>query len=87
MLAGFAHAVKEIRLIEWSKESFFGACYSFPAPGSVTKIMPLLRRGIGNLHFAGEHCDAAFVGYMEGALASGLRVAEKITRTPITQAA
>lgn len=80
MLPHFAESLHELRTVDWSQESYFGACYSFPAPGAVTKVMPLLRQGLGNLYFVGEHCDAAFVGYMEGALASGLRVAESIAR-------
>jgi monoamine oxidase len=32
------------------------------------------------LHFAGEDTCYAFIGYMEGALQSGLRVAEKLAR-------
>jgi monoamine oxidase len=78
MLPHFTQSLRELRIIDWSQEKHFGACYSFPAPGSITKVMPLLRRGLGNLHFVGEHCDAGFVGYMEGALRSGLRVAETI---------
>lgn len=78
MLPHFAESLHELRTVDWSEESHIGACYSFPAPGAMTKVMPILRQGLGNLYFVGEHCDAAFVGYMEGALASGLRVAEMI---------
>jgi len=39
---------------------------------------PLLTKGVrGRLHFAGEHCCFAFLGWMEGALASGVRLARK----------
>ena len=51
---------------------------SFPAPGQVTTIGPVLEAGLGRLHFAGEHCCPAFVGYMEGALQSGVRIAKKL---------
>ena len=34
---------------------------------------PLLARGIG-----GEHCCDAFTGWMEGALASGVRLARRL---------
>lgn len=33
----------------------------------------------GNLHFAGEHTSVQFQGFMEGAVQSGLRVANEIT--------
>ena len=55
-----------------------GAGYSFPAPGQITKAGPLLRAGVGRLHFAGEHTSYKFVGYMEGALNSGVTVAKRI---------
>lgn len=39
----------------------------------------MLARGIGGrLHFAGEHCCYAFTGWMEGALASGVRLARRL---------
>lgn len=48
---------------------------------------PLLRKGFQirkglriRMHFAGEHACYAFVGYMEGALQSGLRIAEQLAR-------
>jgi monoamine oxidase len=34
----------------------------------------------GRLHLAGEHTCYAFVGYMEGALQSGVRVAQRIVK-------
>ena len=38
----------------------------------------MLAAGVGTLHFAGEHTCYPFAGYMEGALRSGLRVAEQL---------
>jgi len=37
-----------------------------------------LREGVGRLHFAGEHTCYKFVGYMEGALNSGVALAARI---------
>lgn len=52
---------------------------SFPAPGQVTQAGPILQRGLyERLHFAGEHTCYAFVGWMEGALQSGLRLARRL---------
>ena len=56
------------------------AGYSFPAPGEVTTVGPLLHKGLGRLHFAGEHTCYAFFGYMEGALQSGVSLARKLAR-------
>lgn len=64
----------------WPNEPFTRAGYSFPAPGEVTRLGPILRRGVGPIRFAGEHCSYAFTGYMEGALASGVRVGREIAK-------
>ena len=66
------------RFVDWPADPWAKGSYSFPAPGQVTLIGPLLREGLGRLHFAGEYASAEFVGYMEGALSSGVRVAREI---------
>ena len=62
----------------WPKEEWTKAGYSFPAPGQVTSIGPTYYKGLGRLHFAGEHTCYKFVGYMEGALNSGVMVARRL---------
>jgi monoamine oxidase len=64
--------------MNWPKEPWTMASYSFPAPGQVTSQGPILRAPFGRLHFAGEHTNYAFVGYMEGALGSGIAVAKRL---------
>jgi monoamine oxidase len=67
------------RLMNWPAAKWTLAGYSFPAPGQVATLGPLLRDGIGGrLHFAGEHACYKFVGYMEGALQSGVAVARRL---------
>lgn len=67
------------RFMDWPGDAWSKASYSFPAPGQVTTVGPALREGIvGRLHFAGEHTCYGFVGYMEGALWSGVRVARAL---------
>ncbi len=77
---GYAEQQTARRFMDWPTDQFTQAGYSFPAPGQVTSIGPVLARPYarGRLHFAGEHTFPAFVGYMEGALQSGVRVAERI---------
>jgi monoamine oxidase len=65
---------------DWPGAAWTKASYSFPRPGEVMKWGPFLEAGQGRLHFAGEHTCYAFVGYMEGALQSGLRIAEKLAK-------
>ncbi len=69
--------------MDWPGFPFVGAGYSFPAPGQVTTVAPLLSQGHHNdkLHFAGEACCLKFVGYMEGALQSGVSVANRIVES------
>lgn len=66
------------RFMDWPGEMWTGGGYSFPAPRQVTTVGPFLHQGIGRLHFAGEHACYKFVGYMEGALNSGVAVAKRI---------
>lgn len=76
---GFTKASVRGRLYDWLSDPFSRGSYSFPAPGQVTVAGPLLAKGIeGRLHFAGEHCCYAFTGWMEGALASGVRIARQM---------
>ncbi len=65
--------------MDWPAASWTRAGYSFPAPGQVTTVGPLLQEGIaGRLHFAGEHACYKFAGFMEGALTSGVTVATRL---------
>lgn len=67
------------RYMDWPRDPWTGGGYSFPAPGQVTTVGPLLRKGVGDrIHFAGEHTSYAFVGYMEGGLNSGTGAARRL---------
>jgi monoamine oxidase len=66
------------RFMNWPADMWTAGGYSFPAPGEVTRVGPLLRAGLGRLHFAGEYTCYKFVGYMEGALNSGVSVAKRL---------
>jgi monoamine oxidase len=66
------------RFMDWPSDPWTLASYAFPAPGQVTALGPTLHGGLGRLHLAGEHTNYAFIGYMEGALGSGIAVARRI---------
>ena len=69
------------KFMDWLDDPWTRGSYSFPKPREVTRVGPLMHQSFnGRLHFAGEHTCYAFTGYMEGALRSGLRVAEQIAR-------
>jgi monoamine oxidase len=74
-------SVLKTRFMDWPSDAWVRASYSFPAPGQVTTMGPTLREGVGgHLHFAGEHTCYAFVGYMEGALNSGVSIARRLAQ-------
>jgi monoamine oxidase len=77
-----ADHVKKDRFMDWPSHPRAKASYSFPAPGQIIAFGPALVDGIDDglapLRFAGEHTSYGFVGYMEGALSSGVRVAKDL---------
>ncbi|MGE0481530.1 MAG: flavin monoamine oxidase family protein [Phycisphaerae bacterium] len=77
---GFKENFVDSRFMDWPGMQWTQAGYSFPAPGQVTTVGPLLRKGHGRVHFAGEHTCYQFVGYMEGALHSGVAVAKRLAK-------
>lgn len=77
---GVGKHVERTRFLDWPTDPWTKGSYSFPAPGQVTTIGPLLRKGLGRLHFAGEHTCYAFFGYMEGALYSGVSLARRLAQ-------
>jgi monoamine oxidase len=77
---GIGAAFVNDRFMNWPSDVWTRASYSFPAPGQVTTVGPLLRKGLEHVHFAGEHCAYAFVGYMEGALNSGASLAKRLAQ-------
>jgi monoamine oxidase len=77
---GYKDQRVQSRFMDWPADPWTLAGYSFPAPGQVTTVGPLMHKGVGNLHFAGEHTSYKFVGYMEGALNSGVMVAQRLAK-------
>ncbi|HEY4312509.1 MAG TPA: NAD(P)/FAD-dependent oxidoreductase [Pirellulales bacterium] len=70
--------IERSQFVDWLAQKWTLASYSTPAPGQVTTQGPILAAGLGNLHFAGEHTCLKFVGFMEGALNSGVTVARRL---------
>jgi monoamine oxidase len=83
-------AVTQDLFMDWPSMPHALASYSFPAPGEVMRYGPTLVDGVDDglapLRFAGEHTSYGFIGYMEGALSSGMRTAESLitARAPLT---
>lgn len=62
----------------WREDPFAGGAFTFPQPHQLHWIFPAARRPDNRLHFAGEHTSVT-IGWMDGALESGERVAAEIT--------
>jgi len=74
-------AFLESKFMNWPNDPWVLASYAFPAPNEVMKCGPVLHSGVhDHLHFAGEHTSYAFMGYMEGALHSGVMTAKKLAQ-------
>jgi len=81
LLPGFAdNTLPEVRYMDWTGDPQVRGSYSFAAPGQIMAAGPLLKKGIGRMHFAGEHTCFKFCGYMEGALRSGVDAAWKLVQ-------
>ena len=67
-------------MMAWPKNPFAQASYTCYRPGQFTSIAGNEGKAVGNLYYAGEHCDSFYnqQGFMEGALCSGLDTAAKI---------
>lgn len=78
MYPGYKDQFVKARFMDWPGDPWTKTGYSFPAPGQVCSVGPVLRRGLGKLHFAGEHACYKFVGYMEGGLNSGASLAKRL---------
>jgi monoamine oxidase len=76
---GIEHQIKKSKFMDWPGKHFTQGSYYFPAPNEVTAWGPFWKTGyLDWLHFAGEHTSYAFMGYMEGALSSGFRLAHRL---------
>ncbi|WP_206428653.1 flavin monoamine oxidase family protein [Mycolicibacterium stellerae] len=66
---------------DWAAEEYTRGCYgAFAAPMALTRFGPALRTPIGPLHWAGTETATAWAGYIDGAIQSGQRSADEVTR-------
>jgi monoamine oxidase len=63
----------------WSNEPWTRGCYvGFMAPGVWSDYGSALRAPVGRIHWAGTETSEVFMGYMDGAVRSGERVAREV---------
>jgi monoamine oxidase len=64
---------------DWTTEPWSGGCPISQLPaGTLSVFGPALRRPVGRVHWAGTETARRCTGFMEGALESGMRVAEEV---------
>ena len=66
---------------DWPSDPWAGGSYAAFAPGQYTRFAGFLAEPEGGIHFAGEHTSLASPGYLDGAIASGLRAAEEVLQS------
>eukprot|EP01097_Dermamoeba_algensis_P008311 TRINITY_DN5484_c0_g1_i1.p1 TRINITY_DN5484_c0_g1~~TRINITY_DN5484_c0_g1_i1.p1 ORF type:complete len:189 (-),score=36.34 TRINITY_DN5484_c0_g1_i1:159-725(-) len=75
-----AAKVKKIILKDWSLESYSRGCYVGVMPsGMLTTFGKALREPVGRIHWAGTETATEWIGYMEGAIVSGIRAAKEVS--------
>ena len=63
----------------WADDPCAGGGYTHVTPGSSNADLDLLGTPVaGRILFAGEHTQAARVGYADGAMTSGIREAKRL---------
>lgn len=68
---------------DWTAQEFFRGCYGGHfAPGTWSAYGPALTAPVGPIHWAGTETSPTWTGYMEGAVRSGLRVADEVMGSP-----
>jgi monoamine oxidase len=76
---GIDAQITNSKFVNWPRKLFTQGSYYFPAPKEVSAWGPFWKTGyLDWLQFAGEHTSYAFMGYMEGALSSGFRLAHRL---------
>ena len=65
----------------WDEDEWARGAYVWFRPGQLRSLGPSIAKPEGRVHFAGEH-TSPWIGWMQGALQSGLRAAREIVEAP-----
>jgi len=68
-------------LYSWQKEDWTGSAYASPTNPQNAALASHIELAEGRVHFAGEHASQ-FHGWIQGAIASGMRAADEIHTLP-----
>ena len=77
-----AEAASPIGYVEndWTGEPYINGYVGHMPPGVMTRFGHALRTPCGRIHWAGTETAVEYQGYIEGALRSGVRAANEVTR-------
>jgi monoamine oxidase len=82
---GVRQHVESSTSTSWITDAWAGGAYTAPLPGQAAELVPHVATPEGRVHFAGEHASSDY-GWMQGALASGLRAAAEVSAAPAAAA-
>jgi monoamine oxidase len=74
-------AAKPIDFVEknWNDDPWSGGCYGgVPTPGTLTAFGEALRAPCGRIHWSGTETATEWMGYLDGAIQSGVRAAAEV---------
>jgi monoamine oxidase len=73
--------ISRLDYADWPAEKYIETGFSAPAPGQVIGLQKDMQLPLGGRIFlAGEHMSPPFFGFMEGALQSGIKAAERVAK-------
>ncbi|ODR25598.1 FAD-dependent oxidoreductase [Mycolicibacterium porcinum] len=65
----------------WHTDEYVGGGYmALPVAGTLDGLLPLPATPVGDIHWAGTETASDHAGYIEGAIESGLRVAQEVAQ-------
>ncbi|MDQ3705844.1 MAG: FAD-dependent oxidoreductase [Chloroflexota bacterium] len=83
LLPGARRHVKAGISVDWPSVPYIKTGYAAPGLGEVTGLQRQMQQPFGSgdqIFLAGEHVSPPFFGFMEGALQSGIKAAERVAR-------
>lgn len=70
--------------IAWDSDPWALGDYAWFSPGEMRELLPHVATPEGRIHFAGDH-TSPWPGWMQGALASGIRAADEVHRAALAR--
>ncbi|WP_156727210.1 flavin monoamine oxidase family protein [Streptomyces apocyni] len=72
--------VVEYKYADWGRDEFSRGGWALRRPGQLTRHLPAVQRPHGRLSFANDGIASGWLGFVDGAIETGMRAAEQATR-------